>query len=83
MKPRRAQRLDGITAGSRLRKHDMIFINGNKPVDQADEFRKKQVERRDEQRFLGEFRMHFHENHFRDQGCDAQKVADPDARKWR
>jgi len=66
VKPRGAHRLDGISAGGGLREDDMIFINANKPIHQADEIRQEQVQRRDEQRLFGEFGMKRDRNHFRD-----------------
>ncbi len=59
----------------------MILINANKPINQADEIRQKEIQRRYEQRFFGEFRMQRDRNHFRDQRRDAQQIANPDARK--
>ena len=53
MKPRRTQRLNGIRPGGGLGEDDMIFIDADKPIDQADEIREKQIQRRYEQRFFG------------------------------
>jgi len=43
----------------------MILINANKPIDQTDEIREKQIQRRYEQRFFGKFRMQSDRDHFR------------------
>src|SRR6266576_524955 len=83
MKPRRPQRFNGIRAGRHPRENDMILIDANKPIDQADEIGEKQIQRRDEERFLSQFRMHNDCNHLGDQRRETQKISNPDAWKRR
>src|SRR5712691_128777 len=83
MEPGRVQRPDRIGAGCRCRKDNVEFINTHEPVNEADEIRKKQVQRRREQLPLGEFWMQGDRDDLREERRNPEKVSDPDARKRR
>jgi len=48
-----ASGLIGYAPAVACAKDDMILINANKPIDQTDEIREKQIQRRYEQWFFG------------------------------
>ncbi len=80
MKSHGARGRDGVIPSGDVRKHDMILVNADQPINSTDKRGKKQIQRGNCETALSQFGMQLYSNDFCKDRHNAQKVANPDLR---